>query len=143
MPAAELTTLLWWLIPLLALTGLGAGLLAGLLGVGGGIIIVPVLYQIFSSLGIDPQVKMHLAVGTSLATIIATSIRSVAAHHRKDAFDLALFRQWAPAMCIGAWAGALMIQQVGSAQLNPVAAAWLPVAVYLPPTVYLLQTIKT
>ncbi len=102
---AEPAIVLWWLIPLLVVTGLGAGLLAGLLGVGGGIVIVPVLYQIFGFMGIDPQVQMHLAVGTSLATIIATSIRSVIAHYRKNAFDAALFRHWAGAMFVGAMAG--------------------------------------
>ncbi|MFP5469014.1 MAG: TSUP family transporter, partial [Alphaproteobacteria bacterium] len=64
----------------LALTGVVAGILAGLLGVGGGIVIVPVLYHVFSGLGIDEAVRMHLAVGTSLATIVATSMRSIRAH---------------------------------------------------------------
>jgi len=122
MPAAELTPLLWWLIPVLAFTGLTAGLLAGLLGVGGGIVIVPVLYQVFGFLGIDPQVQMHLAVGTSLATIVATSIRSVIAHHRKQAFDAALFWQWAPAMCIGALTGAWLASLADFATLTMIFA---------------------
>ena len=59
--------------------GLAAGFVAGLLGVGGGIVIVPVLFQVFSFLGIDDAVKMHLAVGTSLATIILTGALSTRA----------------------------------------------------------------
>ena len=83
----EIQSLLLWLVPLLALTGIIAGVIAGLLGVGGGIVIVPVLYHVFSYLGIDAEIRMHLAVGTSLATIIPTSIRSALSHYRKGAFD--------------------------------------------------------
>ncbi len=54
-----------------------------MLGVGGGIVIVPVLYHVFTLLGIDEAVRMHLAVGTSLGTIVLTSIRSVRAHAKK------------------------------------------------------------
>jgi len=97
--------ILYWMIPLLAFAGICAGLLAGLLGVGGGIVVVPALYYIFSYLGIDPAVKMHLAVGTSLATIIATSIRSVKAHQAKGSFDADLFKSWAPAIVVGVFIG--------------------------------------
>lgn len=62
-----------------------AGVLAGLFGVGGGIIIVPVLVLSFTAQGFSPEVLTHLAVGTSLATIIFTSINSILAHHRKGA----------------------------------------------------------
>lgn len=76
----------------LLVTGVVAGMLAGLLGVGGGIVIVPVLFHLFSLLGIDEAVRMHLAVGTSLATIIPTSIRSIRAHHEKGAVDFGLLK---------------------------------------------------
>jgi len=99
-------SLLFWLVPLLLLTGAFAGLLAGLLGVGGGIVIVPALYHIFSYLEIDPGVRMHLAVGTSLATIIPISIRSVRAHHARGSFDRDLFQAWVPGIVIGVLAGA-------------------------------------
>jgi len=95
------TDILLWMIPLLALAGIAAGILAGLLGVGGGIVVVPALYYIFTYLGIDPSVKMHLAVGTSLATIIPTSIRSMRAHQSKGSFDIKLFKSWSPAIVIG------------------------------------------
>ncbi len=101
----DIVSLLFWLVPLLLLTGAFAGLLAGLLGVGGGIVIVPALYQIFSYLEIDPGVRMHLAVGTSLATIIPTSIRSVRAHYARGSFDRDLFQAWVPGIVSGVLVG--------------------------------------
>lgn len=114
--------MLFWLIPLLGLTGIIAGVLAGLLGVGGGIVIVPVLYHIFSYLGIDAEIRMHLAVGTSLATIIPTSIRSSLAHHGKGSFDITLFRQWAPGIFVGVLVGTWLANQVEFTALTSVFA---------------------
>jgi uncharacterized membrane protein YfcA len=102
---ADTLSLLIWLVPLLLLAGAVAGLLAGLLGVGGGIVIVPALYHIFSYLEIDPSVRMHMAVGTSLATIIPTSVRSVRAHHARGSFDRVLFNSWVPGIIIGVLIG--------------------------------------
>jgi uncharacterized membrane protein YfcA len=96
------------LIPLvLALLGTGAvaGLLAGLLGVGGGIVIVPVLFTVLGSLDVPLDVRMHVAVGTSLATIIPTSIASVRGHMRKNAVDWPLFKAWLPGLVVGVLAG--------------------------------------
>jgi uncharacterized membrane protein YfcA len=81
--------------------GLCGGILAGLLGVGGGIVIVPVLYHLMSLLDIDSDVAMKLAVGTSLATIIPTSIVSMRSHLRKDAVDIPLLKNWGPAIAVG------------------------------------------
>lgn len=89
----------------LALAGLAAGVLAGLLGVGGGIVIVPVLFVLFPFLGIEEGLRMHLAVGTSLATIIPTSIMSMRAHHARGAVDWALLKSWAVAIAVGVLAG--------------------------------------
>jgi len=97
-----------WLIGLVAalmVTGLVAGLLAGLLGVGGGIVIVPVLYHLFTLLGVDEAVKMHVAVGTSLATIIPTSIISARAHAAKGSLDRELLRALGPALLVGVLIG--------------------------------------
>ena len=88
----------WVLLGAAALgTGLTGGLISGLFGVGGGIVIVPVLDVALGVLRVDPAVRMQIAVATSLATIVATSIASARAHHRRGAVDLALARRWAPA----------------------------------------------
>ena len=102
---------LTWLLGLvaaLALTGIVAGLLAGLLGVGGGIVIVPVLFHLFTLLGIDEAVKMHVAVGTSLATIIPTSLLSARSHAAKGNLDSALLKSLVPSIVIGVLLGALI-----------------------------------
>jgi uncharacterized membrane protein YfcA len=81
------------------------GLLAGLLGVGGGIVIVPVLFWVFTFAQLDPEVAMPVAVATSLATIVATAISSARAHHTRGAVDLAVLRRWGPWMAAGALLG--------------------------------------
>jgi uncharacterized membrane protein YfcA len=87
----------------LALAGAGvlAGILAGLFGIGGGAILVPVFYQVFAFFGIDEAVRMHLSVGTSLAIIVPTSISSYLAHRRRGAVDTRLLRYWITAVPIG------------------------------------------
>ena len=86
--------------------GAFAGFAAGLFGVGGGTIIVPLLYIVFSQMGYDPNVVMHLALGTSLATIIVTSISSLMAHQKKDGIIWSVFRNLAPGMALGCFFGA-------------------------------------
>lgn len=86
-------------------TGAVAGFLAGLLGVGGGIVIVPVLFTVLGAAGVDMEVRLHMAIGTSMATIIPTSITSVIAHHRRGAVDWFLFRKWLPGIIVGVGAG--------------------------------------
>jgi len=83
-----------------------AGFAAGLFGVGGGLIIIPILYVVFHQLQYDPTVIMHMAVGTSLATIIVTSISSVMAHHKKGAVLWHVFKNMAPGLVIGSLVGA-------------------------------------
>jgi uncharacterized membrane protein YfcA len=102
---ADTGLVLLLLLPLLLLAGAIAGLLAGLLGVGGGIVVVPALFLIFDYLGVADEVKMHLAVGTSLATIIPTGFRSMRAHQARGSFDSEIFRDWIPAMVIGVLLG--------------------------------------
>lgn len=89
-------------------TGAVAGVLAGLLGVGGGIVIVPALIAIFSFEGMSPEWIPQLAVGTSLATIVGTSIASVRAHQRRGAVRWDLFRQLVPGILLGAGGGAVL-----------------------------------
>jgi len=88
------------------LIGAIAGFAAGLFGVGGGLIIVPILYIVFTQLNYDPNVLMHMAVGTSLATIIVTSISSVMAHHKRGAVLWAVFKNLAPGLVLGSFLGA-------------------------------------
>jgi uncharacterized membrane protein YfcA len=86
--------------------GAATGLLAGLFGVGGGAVIVPVLYETFGFLGYESDVRMPLAVGTSLAIIIPTSIRSYLAHKARGAVDEGLLRAWAVPIVLGVAVGA-------------------------------------
>lgn len=88
------------------LIGAIAGFAAGLFGVGGGLIIVPILFIVFTQLQYDPSVIMHMAVGTSLATIIVTSLSSVSAHHKKGAVLWNVFRNLSPGLVIGSFLGA-------------------------------------
>ncbi|ENU30934.1 hypothetical protein F991_01277 [Acinetobacter sp. CIP-A165] len=88
------------------LIGAIAGFTAGLFGVGGGLIIVPILYIVFTQMNYDPNVIMHIAIGTSLATIIVTSISSVMAHHRQGAVLWPVFRNLAPGLVLGSFLGA-------------------------------------
>jgi uncharacterized membrane protein YfcA len=114
------------------LAGAIAGLLAGLLGVGGGIVIVPALYHIFSYLDVADEVRMHLAVGTSLATIIPTSIRSVMAHNERGNFDRGLFNQWVPGIILGVLAGTWLANLASFHELTLIfATVALIVAVYM------------
>lgn len=83
-----------------------AGFAAGLFGVGGGTIIVPLLFIVFSQMGYPADVVMHLALGTSLATIIVTSISSLMAHHKKGAVMWPIFKNLAPGMALGCFLGA-------------------------------------
>ena len=78
----------------MALTAIPVGFVAGLFGIGGGLITVPFLYYIFNSLGIDQQYLMHLAVGTSFAIIIPTSIVSVLTHHKFNAVDFDIVKNY-------------------------------------------------
>ncbi len=93
-----------------ALLAAGAvtGVLAGLFGVGGGAVIVPILYEVFGMLGISDEVRMPLAVGTSLAIIIPTSIRSFRGHYLKGAVDMNLLRAWAVPVVLGVLLGSFI-----------------------------------
>jgi uncharacterized membrane protein YfcA len=89
----------------LVLAGAVTGLLAGVFGVGGGAVIVPVLYEVFRVIGVADEVRMPLAVGTSLAVIIPTSIRSFNAHRAKGLVDLSILKIWAVPVVIGVIVG--------------------------------------
>ena len=114
---AILPTLSFYLV-----LGAFAGIMAGLLGVGGGLIIVPALAWIFHQQSISDAVIMHLAIGTSLATIVVTSISSVRAHHRRGAVLWPTFWQLAPGIVVGAWLGAAVADVLSSHALQKVFA---------------------
>lgn len=97
---------------MVAIAGLGAGVLSGLLGVGGGIVIVPALDYAFSVVGVADEVRMHLAVGTSLASIVPTAIASARAHRHRGAVDAAISARWVPPIAAGAAGGALVAAAV-------------------------------
>jgi len=96
------------LVVALGAGGLVTGLLAGLFGIGGGAILVPVLNELWSVLGVDPAIRMHLAVGTSLAIIIPTSLKSFSAHRARGAVDLGLLRRLAIPVVLGVATGSFV-----------------------------------
>ncbi len=98
----------------LAGAGLLAGFLAGLFGVGGGVILTPALYALYLQQGVDPAIAMHVAVGTTLATIAPTSLNSARGHARRGSVDWAMLKGWAPAMVFGVVIGTLIAGQVTS-----------------------------
>lgn len=103
---------------MLLVIGAFAGVLAGLLGVGGGIILVPAFFYAFQMLGYDSPQLMQMCLGTSLATIIVTSVRSVLAHNKKGAVDWGILRGWAPGIAIGAVTGFFIASSLRSTALQ-------------------------
>jgi uncharacterized protein len=103
-PASELAML----AALIVAGALVTGLLAGLFGVGGGGVIVPVLYEIFRMMQVPDDVRMQLCVGTSLAIIIPTSIRSFRAHRKKRDLPVEILRQWAVPVTVGVLIGGVI-----------------------------------
>ena len=91
----------------LLITGVIGGLIAGLFGVGGGIVIVPILFWIFTSLNFPNEILMHMAIGSSLATIIPTSISSARAHYHRGSIEIAIIKKWDPGIFLGAIIGGL------------------------------------
>lgn len=92
----------------LGATGALAGLVAGLFGIGGGVVMVPALYFAFGLLGYGDGPRMHVAVGTSLAVIVATSLRSVSAHAKRGAVDFSILKAWVPWIVLGTLIGAAL-----------------------------------
>ena len=103
---------------LMLATGAVGGVLAGLLGVGGGIVIVPVLDTALGFANVDSAVRMHIAVATSLATIVPTSISSSLAHHKRGAVDFTLLKRWAVPIFLGSIVGTLIATQVDGTVLS-------------------------
>lgn len=104
----------------LLVIGAFAGVLAGLLGVGGGIVLVPAFFYAFAAMGYDSPQLMQMCLATSLATIIVTSARSVMSHHRKGAVEWSILRSWAPGIAIGALIGVLVVASLRSDTLQAI-----------------------
>lgn len=96
------------LAALLVLTGALAGFLAGIFGIGGGAVLVPVLYECFRLAGVPLDARMPLCIGTSLAIIIPTSIRSWQAHHKRGSVDMEILKKWALPVLIGVIVGSVI-----------------------------------
>jgi uncharacterized membrane protein YfcA len=122
-------------LPLLGFMLVGgafAGVLAGLLGVGGGIVLVPTFYYVFQALGYGGTSLMQVCVATSLATIVVTSLRSVTSHAAEGAVDFDVLKGWALGIALGALAGGLVATRLRSETLTAIFAALaLVVAVYM------------
>lgn len=103
-PAGELA----WLALAIVVGGALTGLLAGLFGVGGGAVIVPVLYEIFRVIGISDDIRVQLCVGTSLAVIIPTSIRSFLAHRAKGTVPAGVLKSWIVPVTAGVVVGSVL-----------------------------------
>ncbi len=113
-PAGELAVLGAALVA----AGLIAGFLAGLLGIGGGGVLVPVLYEIFGVLDVDTGVRMHLTLGTTLAVILPTALKSFAGHRAKGAVDVELLKRVGPFVVAGVIVGVLIAKVSSGAQLK-------------------------
>jgi uncharacterized membrane protein YfcA len=97
-----------WLTAIVVLAGVVTGMLAGLFGVGGGAVIVPVLYEVFGILGVPNEVRMQLCIGTSLAIIVPTTIRSYLAHRAKHLVLWEVVKAWAVVSVCGVAVGAVI-----------------------------------
>ena len=109
----------------LLLAGAVAGTFAGLLGIGGGIIIVPVLAMVFETQGTSIDVLMHISIGTSLATIVITSISSIRAHQKRGAIDWRVFRTITPGIVLGGFVGAAIAKQIPGEELRLIFAIFM------------------
>jgi len=121
-PSVSLTELAGLALALAA-TGLVAGLLAGIFGIGGGGVIVPVMYQALGILGFSEAVIMHVALGSALAIIVPTSIRSFLAHKARGAVDMAMIRSWLVPVPIGVALASMVAASVSGAGLRAIFAA--------------------
>jgi len=114
------TTYLITAVIALVIAGAFAGFLSGLLGVGGGIVTVPVMFEIFRLLDVDSDVRMHVAVATSLATIIPTSLMSGRSHHKRGALDFSLIKLIGPSALVGVVIGATIADHLKGEVLTAV-----------------------
>ncbi len=118
LPISEIVTF----VLALAVAGAFAGLLAGMFGIGGGAILVPIFFHVFGLLDVPEDVRMQLALGTSLALIVPTSIRSFMAHHARGAVDIELLKGWVVAVPLGTLLAAYAAAKADSVELRVIFA---------------------
>jgi uncharacterized protein len=106
----------------LAAAGAIAGVLAGLFGIGGGTVLVPAFFEVFGAVHVPDDVRMHLALGSSTAIVVATSIRSFTSHRKRGTPDMALLKHWLIAIPLGVLAATLVVAQISSFGLRLVFA---------------------
>ncbi len=113
-----------WLVPLVAMlaAGLFAGFAAGIFGIGGGFVVVPALLVVLPLLGGTHDAIAHVAIGTSAATIIITSIRSLLAHAKRGAVEFEVLKTWAPWIILGDGIGVLLAGHVDGRMLTMIFA---------------------
>jgi uncharacterized membrane protein YfcA len=113
------------LVPFLAallVAGVVAGFLAGLFGIGGGAVLVPVFYQMLGQLGVDEAIRMHLAVGTSLAIIVPTSLQSFSKHRARGAVDMELLKSFVWVVPLGVICASIVTAYISGAGLRVIFA---------------------
>ncbi len=120
-PGGDLWTLAELALAVLV-TGAVVGVLAGLFGIGGGAIIVPVLYEIFAVAGVDESIRMHVALGTSLGVVVPTAVRSVRGHWKRGTVDMDVLRPWVIAIPVGVVLGSVTVASLSSAGLRGIFA---------------------
>ena len=106
-----------WLILALLVMGAFGGFAAGLLGIGGGMVLVPFITMIFTARGITDELVVHMAIATSLGTILFTSMSSVRAHHKRGAVLWPVVRLLTPGILIGSWIGPWIGKQMNTSVL--------------------------
>ena len=114
----------WSLVGVLLLMGAGGGYAAGLLGIGGGMVLVPFITMIFTAKGFPPALVVHMAIATSLATIMFTSLSSVRAHHKHGAVQWRIVALLAPGIVAGSWVGPWIGKQMNTSALSLLFAAF-------------------
>lgn len=107
-----------WLVVALLAAGLITGFLAGLLGIGGGGVLVPILYETFTFLHVPDDIRMHMVLGTSFAVIVPTAIQSFRAHRAKGAVDEGVLKRLAPYVIGGVLAGIALVSSVSGVALK-------------------------
>lgn len=105
----------WWIFPLL---GIAAGIMAGLLGIGGGLVLVAALVWLFPTLGVPQDAAVHAALATSMAAIIFTGSSSALSHHRRGSVQWRSVRWLVPGMLLGGWLGSLFAQTLDGSVLK-------------------------